>query len=165
MKKTSITTKSVEETKKIGKKFAQKLMEGGVVCLFGELGSGKTSFTQGLAEGLGIKRRVNSPTFIIMRSYEIPLLFEPQRELTRRNFSPSADGSKNKRFFYHLDLYRIASERDVEGLGIKEILEDSTNIIVIEWAERIEKILPEKRTNIYFNYLSDDQRSIVIHEN
>ncbi|CAN5131909.1 tRNA (adenosine(37)-N6)-threonylcarbamoyltransferase complex ATPase subunit type 1 TsaE [soil metagenome] len=146
MIKTELITKSLEETQKIGKEFAQKINGGGLLCLYGELGAGKTSFTQGLAEGLGIKRRVNSPTFIIMRSYVIGL-------------------QNQAKHLYHLDLYRINSDRDIEGLGVAEILEDPTNIIVIEWPEKAEKILPNNRTNIYFKYLGDDERSITIHEN
>jgi tRNA threonylcarbamoyladenosine biosynthesis protein TsaE len=102
------------------------------------LGSGKTTFVQGLAEGLGIKQRIISPTFIIMRSYE--------------------SGSKN---FYHVDLYRIESEQDVEGLGLLEFMNDPQNIVVIEWPEKIKNLLPSMRIDIIFNYIDEERREIV----
>src|SRR3989344_3335881 len=104
-------TKNFKETQKLGCDFAKVLKKEDIVCLYGDLGSGKTTFVQGLAEGLGIKSRIISPTFIIMRSHEL----------------------KNG-MFYHIDLYRIGSERDLEGLGIEEIINNKSNIVAIEWA-------------------------------
>src|SRR5258706_12927681 len=127
----TIITNSFEETQKIGYDFAKTLKGGEIIALHGDLGSGKTTFVQGLAAGLGIKRRVISPTFIIMRSYEEDLRF------------------KN---FYHVDLYRIENEKDVEGLGLKEIMQGADNIVAIEWPEKIENLLPENRIDIIFNY-------------
>jgi len=137
----TIITKSFSETQKLGREFAQELHGGEVVALHGDLGAGKTTFVQGLAEGLGIKQRIISPTFIIMRTYQVE--------------------AKN---FYHIDLYRIESERDVAGLGLLELMEDPQNIVVIEWPEKIENLLPEKRIDIYFTYFGDDRREIIIED-
>lgn len=133
-----IITTSFEETQQVGESFAQNLKGGEVIALYGDLGSGKTTFVQGLAKGLGIEKHIISPTFIIMRTY--------------------AFGSK---MLYHVDLYRIESENDVEGLGLRELMNDPANIVLIEWPEKIENLLPENRIDIVFTYLEDDRREIM----
>ena len=135
-------TNSSKETKKLGKNFAKVLGKGDVVCLYGDLGSGKTTFVQGLAQGLGIKNRIISPTFIIVRNYRI------------KNYESRIMN------FYHIDLYRVESGRDLEGLGIEEILNDSQNVVVIEWAEKLESLIPKKRTDIKFYYEKNDTRRV-----
>ncbi len=135
-----IITKSFKETQQLGLELAKALKGGEVLALHGDLGSGKTTFMQGLAKGLGIKRNIISPTFIIMRTYEV------------------ADSPIQNLF--HVDLYRIASEKDVEGLGLLELIGERENIVAIEWPEKIESILPKDRIDIYFEYLEDDERSI-----
>ncbi len=134
-----VLTKSAKETKALGKKIADNLKGGAILALTGELGSGKTTFTQGLAKGLGIKQRVISPTFILVRKYNL--------------------GSKN---FYHIDLYRLETEieREVRNLGIEEIWDDPRNIVVIEWAEKIKKMIPENATWIEFEDLGGNERKI-----
>jgi tRNA threonylcarbamoyladenosine biosynthesis protein TsaE len=111
---------------------------GLVIGLYGELGSGKTTFIQGLANGLGIKKRISSPTFVIIRDYPVP----------------------NSGFnFYHVDLYRLA-EKETEGLGLEEILADHNNIVAIEWAEKAKKILPAQRIDILFKYINETTREV-----
>ena len=139
------TTKNYLETQQAGFDLAKNLKGGEVICLHGDLGSGKTTFVQGLAKGLGIDAKIISPTFIIMRSYEIRLKNEDL-------------GFKN---FYHVDLYRIENEKDVKGLGLMEFMKDPESVIAIEWPEKIENLLPEKRIDIIFNYLDEDRREIV----
>jgi tRNA threonylcarbamoyladenosine biosynthesis protein TsaE len=137
-----VFTKSATETAKFGQKIANNLKGGEVLCLYGGLGSGKTTFIQGLAESLGVRKRVLSPTFIIMREYQIR-------------------GRKRKvERFYHIDLYRIKNKEDVEVLGLEEIWSNPENIVAIEWAEKIKEILPKKRIDIYFEYVSENQRKI-----
>ena len=145
MQKTYITN-SFEETKKVGFEFAKTLKGGDVVALHGDLGSGKTTFVQGLAEGLGITKKIISPTFIIMRTYEINLKSQ----------------KSNLKYFYHVDLYRIEDEKDVEGLGLLEIIKDKESIVVIEWPEKIENILPNTKRDLFFTYIDDEKRKIVI---
>ncbi|HEX8932564.1 MAG TPA: tRNA (adenosine(37)-N6)-threonylcarbamoyltransferase complex ATPase subunit type 1 TsaE [Patescibacteria group bacterium] len=135
-----IITNNFVETQQIGLEFAKTLKGGEVICLYGDLGSGKTTFVQGLAKGLGIEKKIISPTFIIMRTYRI----------------------QNSKNFYHVDLYRIEESKDVESLGLLEIMKDKDNIVVIEWPERIEDLLPEKRIDIIFAYLDEDKREIVV---
>lgn len=143
-----ILTKSARETADLGKKIANNLKKGTIVCLYGDLGSGKTTFVQGVLKGLGIKKRVISPTFVFIREYGLHTnLHEYKHELTR---------------IYHVDLYRINSLADARGLGLGEILQDPRNIVLIEWAEKIKKILPKRRIDIYFNYLNNEERKINI---
>ena len=131
-------TNNSKETQKLGFDFAKILKKGDVVCLIGALGSGKTTFVQGLAKGLGIKNRIISPTFVIVRSYKLEVLS-----------------------FYHVDLYRIEREKDVEGLGMGEIINSKNNIVIIEWAEKLGKFCPQKRIDINFFYEKDNIRKIV----
>ena len=137
MNEEEFITKSSEETQKIAEKIAKGLKGGEVLALFGDLGAGKTTFVQGLAKGLGVKGRIISPTFIILRTYPL-----------RQSLS-EASPLKDKNF-YHVDLYRIESEKEVEEIGLKEILKDRKDIVAIEWAEKIQNILPDERINIFF---------------
>lgn len=135
-------TNNSGETQKLGEKLARShlaRLKCTLIALYGDLGSGKTTFVQGLAKGLGIKRRIISPTFIIVRSYKLGV-----------------------RSFFHIDLYRIADEKDIEGLGLEEIMEDPQNIVAIEWAEKMGRFLPRKRIDIRFVYLSERKRRITV---
>jgi len=133
----TFVTNSFKETQKLGRDFAKSLRAGDVVCLYGDLGSGKTTFVQGLAKGLGIKNRIISPTFVIVRSYKLGVMG-----------------------FCHIDLYRIENKRGLEGLGIEEIINNPQNIIVIEWAEKLKSNCPQKRIDIEFFYEKNNVRKI-----
>jgi tRNA threonylcarbamoyladenosine biosynthesis protein TsaE len=139
MSKDFVITKSAEETRKLAENFAKKLKPGDFIAFFGNLGSGKTTFIQGLAKGLGIKRRIISPTFIIVRTYKL----QPMT-------------------FYHIDLYRTESLIDLLGLGIDQIIKDKTCIVALEWAEKMGELLPEKRIEVHFEDLGQDTRKITI---
>lgn len=136
------TTRSPLQTQKIAKDLAGKLKGGEVIALYGDLGSGKTVFVQGLAQGLGIKRRILSPTFVFMRSYPLAI--------------------NNKRLtFHHLDLYRGQSLTDFQVLGLSEIFSPDS-IIVLEWAEKIKNQLPQNRIDVEIKRVNDTTRSINI---
>lgn len=139
-------THSPRETQKLGQKIGSSLVGGEVLALTGELGGGKTTFIQGLAKGLGINQRIISPTFILMRQYEIP-----KRETKKLNF-------------YHLDLYRFEKnvEQEVKNLGLGDIWTKQGNIVVIEWAEKIKDMVPESATWVTFEHLGNDKRKITI---
>lgn len=139
MKHDLFTTTSLKQTQEIALNFAKSLKTGDIVCLYGNLGSGKTSFVQGLAKGLGIIKRIISPTFIIVRNYKI-----------------------NNLNFYHIDLYRIDSKKDLLSLGIDEILKNNNNIVAIEWAEKLGDLIPKKRTDLNFSYVDENIRKIKI---
>jgi len=145
----TIITNSSKETQLFAEKLARNMHGGEVICLYGDLGYGKTTFIQGFARGLGLEGRIISPTFIIMRSYQANSKFQDSR-------------FKN---FYHIDLYRINTEQEIIDLGLFELLNNSENIIVIEWPEKMGKLLPKNRIDIIFEYLDEDKRKIVIQEN
>ncbi len=138
-------TKSAEATQKLGETLGHTLLADKrgeaprVLCLWGELGSGKTTFTQGLARGLGITSRLPSPTFIIVRRYSIP---------------------KTTRMLYHMDLYRVQGTSDIEALGFDEMRTDPAAYVVIEWPERLGMLLPDTRVDIRFAALPDGSHTI-----
>ena len=121
------------ETKRLAHKLALLLKPGDVLTLEGDLGAGKTTFTKGLGQGLGVKRTINSPTFTIMKQY---------------------NGEIN---LYHIDAYRLEDSED--DIGLEEYL-PSDGITVVEWATFIDDLLPEERLNIKIEYQSENERSI-----
>lgn len=136
-------TLSADETEKLGEEFAVILQPGDVVCLYGDLGAGKTTFTKGIAKGLGIHSRILSPTFSLIRIHDIEK--GPIKELD------------------HLDLYRLDTLDDIQKIGIEEILDDSEGVTVIEWPEKLKGILPKQRYDIKID-IDDDKRNIKIHK-
>ena len=134
----SIVSSSPAQTKKIAKLLAKELKGNEVICLTGDLGGGKTTFVQGLALGLGIKEKITSPSFVLIRRYKTPAIS----------------------YFYHIDCYRLKNPQEILDLGFEEILSRKNTIVVIEWADRIKKILPKKRLNIKFEYLGKNKRKI-----
>lgn len=142
-------TKSAGETQRLGEKLAKKIAGGGVVCLYGDLGAGKTTLVQGIAKGLGIKRRVISPTFILVRQYKLPI-------------PPDSNKYKiqNTEYLYHIDLYRLQDINEAKAIGIEELLADPTNILLIEWPEKIESVLPKNRWEIYLKSVGETEREI-----
>ncbi len=119
-----IESYSPQDTFDLGVRCGEKAEGGQVICLYGDLGTGKTVFTQGLARGLGIAGPVNSPTFTILQIYEegrIPL--------------------------YHFDVYRIADPEEMEEIGWDDYIEGE-GVCLVEWAGIIEELLPEKRRDI-----------------
>lgn len=141
-------TESSEETKEFAREFVKNLTRPAILALYGNLGSGKTTFIQGLARGLGIEKRILSPTFVFIRSYDI----NDKRFATRDK--PS--------HFHHVDLYRLDSEKDVEAVGLSEILNDKNSIVAIEWPEKIESLLPQSTIKIKLDQISEDKRKISI---
>lgn len=136
-----IKSNSENDTKKIACGLADKLLKtGGTVALIGELGAGKTTFTKFFAGYLGIKENVISPTFILQREYKIP---------------------NSKKILFHLDLYRLESEKDSTQLGLNELF-GTENIILIEWADKIKNQLPKKSILINFKKVSENSREISI---
>lgn len=112
-------------------KIANKITNGGLVCLYGDLGSGKTTFTKKIADLLGIPDfKIKSPTYTYIRRYDL----------------------KPNQFFYHMDLYRLAEIDHILLQEIEEILENPKNIVMIEWPQRMEEHLPSKRINLYLEY-------------
>ncbi|MEA3492963.1 MAG: tRNA (adenosine(37)-N6)-threonylcarbamoyltransferase complex ATPase subunit type 1 TsaE [Candidatus Margulisiibacteriota bacterium] len=130
-------TRSASETIELGKKIGENLKPNGVVCLTGTLGAGKTTLIQGIAEGLGVKDYVTSPTFIIINEYQgrIP--------------------------FFHVDLYRLNSVDEVEEIGIEEYFSRG-GACVIEWAEKLEELKPKSCCEIKIEIVSETERKICV---
>lgn len=132
----TITVQSPEQTEKLAIRLASLLQPQDLLTLEGDLGAGKTTFTKGLAKGLGIERTVNSPTFTILKQYE-----------GRLNLN-------------HFDVYRL--ENSDEDIGFDELFADEA-VSVVEWAQFIEEFLPEERLEIIIERLSDEKRAIRFH--
>jgi len=147
IKMIEIVTKSSEETKKAGMALGQILgreplsNKAFIIALEGDLGSGKTTFIQGLATGLGIKENVLSPTFVIQKDFSLQL--------------------KNFKNFYHIDAYRLKNPKELLELGFKDLIRNPENLIVIEWADRVRKILPRGVIWMKFENLGQDKRRII----
>ena len=147
MKNTYFSHKK-EDTQKLGKKIAKEALlqleessNGAVVlALSGDLGAGKTTFSQGFLSALKIKGPYTSPTFVVMKKYLAPLL---------------ENGA-----VYHIDAYRIKAE-DILSLGWEEIL-DGKNIVLLEWADRVKEILPKNTLNIHFEWVGEGERRIIL---
>ncbi len=141
-------TKSAKETQKIAADLAHKVIKSKpqkharVFALEGELGAGKTTFIQGFAKALKIKQKITSPTFVLMRHYKL--------------------GAGNWKLLVHIDAFRLKDWRDLVSLGIKDIFAGPENIILIEWAERVRSILPQKLTRIHIDHLDKTIRQISI---
>ena len=131
---------SAEETKNFAKNIAKNLKTPQIIALYGNLGSGKTTFVQGLASELGITKRVLSPTFVFIREYQLD----------------------NKKMFFHVDLYRQDSSQDITTIGLSDILKTKNAIIAIEWPEKIEKLLPSNTIKINFYTAGEKIRKITV---
>jgi len=135
---------------------ARELRGGEIICLSGDLGSGKTTFTQGILQGLGAKGRFTSPTFLVMKHYKIKNQ-KSKIKITNKN----AKIKKSIQDIYHIDCYRIKSQ-DMLSLGWEEIVEDRNNIVIVEWAERIKSIIPKTAVWIKFKHKKENEREISI---
>ena len=150
-KLTEFESKSLEETEKIAGKFLEGIKQDqgkekiNVVGLKGDLGLGKTVFVKCIGKGLRIKEIIQSPTFVIQRSYDT--------------------GNPVFKKFYHLDLYRIEDAAELKIFRLDEIFEDKSNLVLIEWSERAQKgsspfIFPSDMINIDFEFMNVTTRKI-----
>ncbi len=134
---TRVTTTSPEETAGVGEDLGRTLAAGAVVALIGELGAGKTCFTQGLARGLGVTTHATSPTFVLVNEY------------------------RGRLPVHHVDAYRTESLTEALDLGLAEIL-DGDGVTVIEWADRLLPLLPPHTIVVRITGLGDEPREITI---
>ena len=140
---------SVEETWELAKKLAAELKPGDVVCLEGELGAGKTTFTQGLAAALGVPGRVNSPTFCIVQEHRASSNVKPQTSNVKLPY------------LVHMDLYRLHGEDDVIAIGWEDFLSEGA-ILVVEWPERAGSLVPADAKHVVFTHLSDEESRRIV---
>ena len=140
MKRFVFSTASAEETHLLGRQLGAQLQPPILIALHGDLGAGKTTLTQGIAAGLGIRRRVTSPTFTLVNEY------------------PLDNGWR----LVHIDSYRLNSG-EAQSIGLEEILDDERAIVIIEWAERVAALLQEERIDIQLIACGDvESREVVI---
>ncbi len=135
----TFTTYSAAETRACGERLASLLQPPIVLALHGDLGAGKTTLTQGIAHGLGIRQRVTSPTFTLVNEYTLA----------------------NARRLVHIDGYRL-SPGEAETIGLDEILYDERAIVIIEWAERVAEWLPVDHLEARISALDGDKRKVVV---
>ena len=131
----TISTHSAEETREAGERLARTLGPGDVVALAGELGAGKTCFVQGLARGLGASTWPTSPTFILVNEYRADLPI------------------------HHVDAYRVAGPAEMVDVGLLELI-DGDGVTVIEWADKVAALLPERTIHVSIDGLGDQPRTI-----
>jgi len=132
---------SEKQTFNFSKKFSKNLIGGEIFGLIGNLGAGKTIFTKGLAQGLKIKKNITSPTFVLMKVYPVK--------------------SSTIKFLVHIDAYRIKSAKDLIAIGADEYFNRADTITIIEWADKIKKILPKKTKFIKINLQKNNSRKII----
>jgi len=146
MKKQTIrVSKNTKETIEIAGIFLKKIIKSRpknatVVGLSGDLGAGKTAFTKATGKHLGIKNKIDSPTFMIMKKYPIKL--------------------KNFKFFFHLDAYRLKNEKELLHLGWEEIISDRENLVFIEWPENVSKAIPSSAKFVYISTNANGYRNL-----
>jgi len=149
-------TTTPSQTKKLGEVLAKEILRtkikktAFVIGLEGDLGGGKTTFLQGFARGLGVKQKILSPTFVILKKFKIP-----RKETVHYLLSAV-------RWFYHIDCYRIQKPKEILDLGFKEIISNPKNIVTIEWADRIRKILPKNSIILKLEFIGQNKRKIKI---
>jgi len=135
-------THSLEETQSLAKKWLESidptLDQAIVVGLYGNLGSGKTAFTQCVAKELGIKVPITSPTFVIEK------LYETNHQVFKR--------------LIHIDAYRLKSGKELQDLNFEEIVSNKNNLVIIEWPENVKEILPENHIKIYCEFIDENTR-------
>jgi tRNA threonylcarbamoyladenosine biosynthesis protein TsaE len=142
-----VISKSLVDTEKIATDFIEKISVGVyntalVVGLYGDLGSGKTTFTQDIAKIFDIKEDITSPTYVIEKIYDI----------NHRDFKK----------LFHIDAYRLGSAKELSVLDWNKTLADSRNIIFIEWPERVLEVLPKNHAKVFFKFISEFEREIEI---
>ncbi len=153
-----IVLKSHKDTQKIAGDIVKKLIKKSgplIIALYGDLGSGKTTFAQFFAKALGIREKILSPTFVVIKTFSLDARI--YADLTQTN----ADKFGYKKLV-HIDTYRLKSAKDLVNLGFKEMLKDKESIILIEWPEKIERYLPKNTIRIYFDTINDKERKLKI---
>lgn len=165
-----ILSTSTAETEELAKAIAGKLKAGMVLALYGDLGSGKTTFTAFLGKALGFDSRVQSPTFVIHRQYNLSASPSPTRgSLSRQGGTPDSSDPRSPSKFqtdvqviHHIDLYRLTSEEEVLDLGLPEMFLQQHSLVLIEWPELARKFLPANVVKLYFTTIDETTRRIVI---
>jgi len=150
--------KSTMQTEKVAADLVKKIerhknKKAVVLAMAGDLGSGKTTFTQFFAKALGIKEKITSPTFVILRKFQIP----NSKSQTNSKFK-----FQNFKTLAHIDAYRIENPKEILDLGWEEMVNNPENIILVEWADKIKKILPKDCVWVKFKHKNETTREIKV---
>jgi len=144
-------SKSLKETHNLAESFVHELslectedvpQKAVVVGLYGDLGSGKTAFVQGMARALGVSDNVTSPTFIIQKRYDIHKKESPFKNLI------------------HVDTYRLEGDHEMKDIKWEELVKDPNNLVVMEWASKVEGVMPKNTKKIFFTFVNENTREI-----
>ena len=142
----NILTKTISEAKKIGKTLAKQCRGGDIVCLYGDLGTGKTTLTKGMANGFLIKKDITSPTFALMNIYPVK--------------------SQKIKQLVHIDTYRLKNEQELIDIGIEDYLGAPDTICIIEWPEKITDLLSKKKVKkVTIKHIDENKRQIELEDN
>lgn len=163
----TIETHRPAQTQKIARILAEEIKKTPhtsaiVVALEGNLGAGKTTFAQGFAKAFGIQEKIKSPTFVLMKVYKIRQKTKDKKQKLKQNkkqslvFRPSSFNH-----FVHIDCYRIESSEELMHLGFKDLVKDRGAVILVEWAERIEKFFDQKTLWIKFIHGENPSKRII----
>lgn len=188
MEKKTFITQNSKQTQKLGGLLAKEIIIGKgrkgstfsrsrlnlesafIICLSGDLGSGKTTFAQGFLKRMGLRGSHTSPTFLVIKNYQKEIPNPPpasQARALRTGKSQIPNKSKLSKTktqnIYHIDAYRVKA-KDILNLGWKEIISDG-NIVLVEWADRIKRIIPRKALWIKFEWVDKNKRRITIRYN
>lgn len=147
MKLSETKSFSETETQNIGKKFAERLKKGDVVVFYGDLGAGKTEFIKGICDYFRVDEIVNSPTFTIINRY----------------FTDTFDDDTH---IFHIDLYRIKDISELKEIGFEDCIYSDEDIILIEWAEKAEKVIKTSnyKVSIFNDAIEENSRNIIIEQ-
>jgi len=137
-------THSEKETMSIAKKFALSMKGGELLCMYGDLGAGKTTFVKGFVGALSKNQKISSPTFVLMKHYRV------------------SRGKIDE--VVHIDAYRISDTSEILNIGFEEFIGDGRKVVIIEWADKIKNIFPKQRIDIHIKHLGVDTRQIEIKE-
>jgi len=135
-----IMSHSAEQTARLGMRLGSLLKAGDVICLSGDMGAGKTVFSGGIGRGWGAITKLTSPTYNLVHQHK---------------------RKEDKTILYHLDCYRLNGVQDVDSIGYDDMLEDN-GVIIFEWAERIESVLPKERLWIDLKVMEETRRNFIL---
>lgn len=141
--KVEFTSRSVEDTTRLGIRLGEVLRAGDIICLSGDLGAGKTTLTKGIGQGWGAEGNVTSPTFVLIHEHHRP---------------------QDEQILYHIDCYRLSGSGDAWGIGLEELMQGSGPVI-LEWPENIEDALPAERLWVALTLVDDNERHIMMEAN
>lgn len=152
---------SLTQTQRLGMRLGDLMRGGELILLDGQLGTGKTTFTQGLAQGMGIRESINSPTFTLLKEYYAPpqRLQSSQRQHNGSGAS-SALSSRKGLALYHFDLYRLDDPEEMINLGFEDYFYGS-GVCVVEWADKADALWPAEHLNIRLKMLSETKRGLL----